>query len=132
MGIWEAFKDVFSAVQKADNIEITNKVIALQTEVMAVYEENRALRAKQSELEAAVHLKARMQFEKDAYWMGEGRTENDGPYCSRCYDVDAKSVRMVQRYDHYFKCTQCETAVRIPGIKPPREGPSNNIDIIRT
>lgn len=121
MGIIDTFKDVFTLVQKADNIELTNKIIALQTDVLAVFEENRTLKEKVRLLDDALELKVKMQFDKDAYWMGDGRTEKDGPYCSRCYDVDRKTVRMGLRFNHYFRCTQCETSVQIPGIKPLRD-----------
>ena len=120
MGIIDTLKDAVTLVQKADNIELTKKIIALQADVMAVFEENRSLKEKVSGLEGALELKGKMQFDRDAYWMGDGRTENDGPYCSRCYDVDSKPVRMVSRYNDFFKCTQCETQVQIPGIKPTR------------
>jgi hypothetical protein len=125
VGIIDTLKDVATLVQKADNIELTNKVIALQTEVLGVFEENRTLRDRVSAAESALELKAKMQFDKDVYWMGDGRTEKDGPYCSRCFDIDGKPVRMVSRYNDFFKCTQCETQVQIPGIKPTRpSGPT--------
>lgn len=125
MGVLDSLKDVVTLVQKADNIDLTNKIIALQTDVLAVYEENRTLRDGLLAAKAALEQKARMQFEKDAYWMGDGRTESDGPYCPRCFDVDGKSVRMVLRFNDWFKCLQCETQVQIPGIKPPRpSGPT--------
>ena len=120
----ETFKDVFTLVQKTDNIELINKIIALQTDAMGVMEENRTLKDKARALEDALELKGKMQFDKDAYWMGEGRTEKEGPYCSRCFDMDRKPVRMLQRYNDYFACTQCETKVQIPGIKPTRGGPA--------
>ena len=121
MGVIDTLKDVVTLVQKADNIELTKKIIGLQTDILAMTEENRSLRDKVSKLEAALDLRGKMHFEKDAYWMGDGRTEKDGPYCPRCYDIDGRPVRMTLGYDDFFRCPQCKTSVQIPGIKPPKD-----------
>ena len=120
MGLIETFKDVFTLVQKADNIELTNKIISLQTDVMAVLEENRTIKDKARSLEEALELKAQMQFDDDAYWTGAGRNAADGPYCPRCFDVDRKSVRMIQGFGYFFACTHCKISVEITSVKPPK------------
>ena len=72
MGIVDTLKEAVVLIQKADNIELNRTILALQTEVFGLLEENRGLKAK-----IATH--EQLSWRKNSYWIGD-----DGPFCSRC------------------------------------------------
>jgi hypothetical protein len=131
MGIIDTLKDVATLVQKTDNIELTKEIIALQTGVVAMLDENRTLRERVLALESALDLKGKMQFDRDAYWMGEGRAEKDGPYCPRCYDHDGKTIRMLLGFNDVFRCPECKTSAKISGIRPLRSDAPVSVRVTR-
>ena len=44
MGILDTAKDVITLVQKADNLELVKQVLALQSDIMKMMDENRTLK----------------------------------------------------------------------------------------
>jgi hypothetical protein len=95
MGILDTVKDVAILIQKADNIELVKQVMALQIQAQDLVEENRLLKAKLATREA-------LTFRKNAYWLSD-----DGPFCSKCWDADAKLVRLHVRVKHVPTCPNC-------------------------
>jgi hypothetical protein len=93
MGILETVKDVAVLVQKADNIELYQKILELQVQVMSVLEENYDLKARVRELADAAAFQGTLEFRDNMYYRRVGET-TDGPYCSKCWDAERKAVRL--------------------------------------
>ncbi len=47
-----------------------------------------------------------LQFKDNVYMASNG----EGPFCSRCYDVEGKDVHMHSKETLYF-CPECQTTV---------------------
>lgn len=108
MGILDTVKDVAVLIQKADNIELVKQVLALQIQAQDLVEENRLLKSKLATREA-------LAFRKNAYWLAE-----DGPFCSKCWDADAKLVRLHVRVDHVPRCPNCGGHAIDPDMPAPK------------
>jgi len=92
MGIIDNFKDVLKIADAANNFELYKKVVELQTSVLALQEENQALKERIREIENRNDIAGRLHVKDNAYYLNDGK-QLDGPYCMRCWDVDGKLVR---------------------------------------
>jgi regulator of replication initiation timing len=112
MAVFETFKEAIGLIQKVDNIELYRQMLELQTQVFAVIEENHELRGENHALKEQLAQRQDLQFRENCYWTSAG----DGPFCSRCYDVDKNLVRLHVREKQVPYCWACKTAAM------PRKG----------
>jgi regulator of replication initiation timing len=96
MSILETAKDVITLVQKADNLELVKQVLALQTDIMKMMDENRALKDENRSLREDLNVRRRLVFRNNAYWLPAEDGSEEGPFCATCRDGDNKLVRMSQ------------------------------------
>lgn len=102
MGVIDTAKDLMSIVQKLDNIELQRKAISLQQELYDLQEEVRVLRERLANRE-------QLSFRRNAYWRGE-----EGPFCSRCFDVEGKVVRLHVTRTFMPMCPACTRVANDP------------------
>lgn len=69
MGILDTAKDVITLVQKADNLELVKQVLALQSDIMKMMDENRSLKDENRALQAQLHTKQNLIFRNNRYWL---------------------------------------------------------------
>ena len=113
MGVIETLKDVATLVQKTDNIEVVRQVIELQGQVYDLVTENGALKAELQRARDAAKVRAELRFEKNRYWQG-----SEGPFCSRCWDVDQRLVRLNEGTLKRPWCPACKSSPPDPDVKP--------------
>ena len=94
MSVLETAKDVITLVQKADNLELVKQVLALQSDIMKMMDENRALKDENRALRDELNIKLKLVFRNDAYWLPNDSGSEEGPYRATCRDGDGKLVRM--------------------------------------
>jgi hypothetical protein len=86
--------------------------------------ERETARARVRELEAQSSATQSMRFARNAFWIGEGYAEENGPFCPTCWGTDRRAVRMVVSnrgaIQEHARCGHCETAL---WIKDPDEPP---------
>ena len=105
MGAIETVKELAFMIQKLDNVELLKQLVSLQEQVYGLAEENRALKER-------LATREKLTFKKKAYWL-----DNQGPFCSNCWDADQKLIRLHVRRDFRPLCPQCH------GVAPdPDEG----------
>lgn len=113
MGWYEAIKDVVSLVQKSNDLELLKKVMELQTAGTGLSEENVQLKREVHRLEEALSITGDLQYDKSSYWLRKGDEKGEGPYCSRCWEVDHRLIRMLpHRAGRGSECPQCKTSIR--------------------
>jgi len=100
MGIVENIKETAKLIQKIDNIDLYRRILDLQAEVMELVDENRRLKEQ-------LQVRSELTFDKGAYWLGKDEKTRDGPFCSRCWDVDRKLVRIRCAPGYTPVCPQC-------------------------
>ena len=111
MGLYEAIKDGVEVARKADNIEVMKQLLDAQREALDLFEENRALKDRIRELEEKQKLQGSLKFRDNQYWREDGET-SEGPFCTTCWDVENRLVRMRQGTRsgtgrEFFYCDWC-------------------------
>ena len=114
MGAIENIKDVLKLAQTVGNADLYDKLNAVQMDFLELSEKARQLQEENHELREKVSRKERMDelFSKrthrdNAYWV-----DNDGPYCTGCWDSNDKPVRMTTYDDTGFAvCPVCKLQV---------------------
>ena len=82
MGVLDTLKEAVGLMQKVDNIELYKRMLELQSQVVTLVEENRALNER-------LVTREKLSFSKNAYWLDDA-----GPFCSSCWDKEGKLVRL--------------------------------------
>ena len=114
MGVLDTIKDLAVLVQKADNLELLKHVLALQSQVQDMFNENRTLRDKVGALEATIELARSLSFRAPFYFVVGDET----PFCPRCWEVDRKAVHVVLIFRNgstRWDCKQCNQTYLIKG-----------------
>jgi len=71
-------------------------MLEMQGKILELSEENKELKEK-------LEIKGKITLKNNFYYI-----ENDGPFCTRCRDVEKKLVRAHPK-GNYAKCPECET-----------------------
>lgn len=108
MSMIETVKEIAVLVQKADNVELLQRVLELQGQILELLEENHQLKARVRELEETAETDEALVFENGIYWLEVEGGERDGPFCSKCWDVDQMLVRLQQLSGGSLYCPGCE------------------------
>lgn len=106
MGLYDGIKDVAKVVQKADNIELYQKLLDLsaqaldmQNTINLLTEENRRLK-EYNEISRDIirHSETYITLTND---------KNDIKYCSYCWDAEHKLIQINEYSGGYFRCNRC-------------------------
>lgn len=85
----ELLKDAKNFATGANDLQLKGVLLDIQDAVYELQDENRELRLKVEELENNNILGSEIEFKSGAYYRNE-----DGPFCTKCWDVDNKLVRL--------------------------------------
>ncbi len=111
MSILDDVKSVGQLVQQIGNIELHEKIMDLRGEVMELLEENIELKREIESLKEKFQTKESLKFERNAYWI-DGVGGKDGPFCSKCWDIEKLLVRMLRMPNRrYVECPKCKVPV---------------------
>jgi len=120
MGVIETASDLAKLAQKLGNIEVYERVISLQSQVMELIGANMSLREEMQPLKEELRkLNDRTEITKSLkhqnnnyYTVVAGK--EDGPFCTVCWDVDKRLVRMfgyqVLVGGTRYRCDYCSRA----------------------
>jgi hypothetical protein len=126
MGILDTVKDVASLVQKADNIELYQKILELQIQIMGLLEDNHSLRSELRNRQERSRFENGLEFRNNMYWHRLGPDKVDGPFCSKCWDAAEKAVRLQRLTGGMMWCPHCERSA--PGTEPPSASDSRGFE----
>jgi len=121
MSIIDDIKSVAKTIQQAGNIELYQKILDLQGQALEVVEESSKLRDENRELKEKLQIKENLKHERNSYWLDSGGKQ-DGPFCSRCWDVDKNLVRLHPGGNPaYYHCPNCKAGSVLvkPELDPP-------------
>jgi hypothetical protein len=105
MGIVETMKDVLVLVQKTDNIDLVKQILSLQVQVSEMQDENRRLRERVKELEAAAIFAKTMRFEQPFYFAADDKV----PHCAQCWESDRRAIHLKSDWkDRRWECYRCK------------------------
>lgn len=104
MSFIETTKDIISVLQKADNIDLIQKMVGIQEEYLKFFEENTELKQQLKDLTEKLILKGKMEFDGTVYKL-DGR----GYYCPKCYEDEGKPINLTFHTDYNNGyCPKCE------------------------
>lgn len=114
MGIVDEVKSVAGLVNKLKDPELMQHVINLQNSVLELNNENAKLREKVTDLENIIknlekekEVGESLNIEFGTYFSTRN-SKKDGPFCTRCFDVDRNLVRLNVLTNGYAECPQCK------------------------
>lgn len=108
MGMIENAKSLGKLVQQLGNLDAYQKIVELQSDMLELLDENLRLKEEAAELKQSIELQESVKFEFDAYWIiRQGDQDDDGPFCSCCWDVRRQLVRLQQRA-FGMECPACK------------------------
>lgn len=94
MGVLSEIQEAVKLAQKADNVDLYRRILDLQAEVQELVQEKRNLEDQVAELEEALEFQDSLVPVGDVYGAKEHGEIVDGPFCTRCWDVNAQAVRL--------------------------------------
>jgi hypothetical protein len=130
MSIYDGLKDAAKVLKEANKIEQYKEILDAQEKMMEMQERIKSLEEVNAELKKRKDIADELEYRDKSYWLDE-----DGPFCSRCWDADSKLVRLrqqnVQKSD--FDCDNCGTRnIRVfpelyvnPSVGSPRSRPTS-------
>jgi len=107
MGAVDTVKDLAKLVQQLDNIEIVQKVIQLQSDLMELQGTVQDLRDENRDLKKQLEAPEDLMFRDNLLWRSASVTSDPGPFCSCCYDSDGKLIHMHGSTHEGYRCPTC-------------------------
>ena len=108
MGIIDTAKDLATLVQKLDNIELNKKILELQGQIMSVLDENYSLKGQVRDLSGRLEFQGGLEFRQNMYFRRVPDGSEDGPFCSKCWDVEKTAVRLQTLRSGAQFCPSCK------------------------
>lgn len=102
MGIYDAIKDGISVVKASDNIELLKSFMEIQNGYWEMQEELTKIKEENRVLKEELELKEKVIFKGNMYYINNDNNE-EGPFCTRCYDENRSLVRM-HDMGHGYQC----------------------------
>jgi hypothetical protein len=100
--IVDLIRAIVGLAKKAGNQELNAKVadlqvriLAIQTQLIELTNENQDLRKRASDLEQAVEIGKGLKYEESVYWLPKD-AGREGPFCPNCWDSQHKLIRLTQ------------------------------------
>lgn len=121
MGIYDAFKDVMSVAQKADNIDLYHKLLDLsaqavemQNKVYELTEENRKLKLRISELQKARDIEEDLELLPEGYLIRKSEKEKgkNTAYCAACWQNYKKLMPYTRTIGNKRQCNNCHSLLQ--------------------
>lgn len=107
MGVFDELKSVASTLQEAGKIDQYRQILDAQKELLEMQKRIFDLEFENRELKEAINKKKKLINRAEVYYSIEDGKE-DGPFCTLCYDVRGKLVRMNYWNENCKKCNNCE------------------------
>src|SRR5499427_6448984 len=90
MNILDRAKDVAQAVHEIKNLELSQRIVNLHSDIVALVEENVRLKDEIKELKETLRLKREMKY-KEPFYFVDG---DDVPFCPACWESKSQPVHL--------------------------------------
>lgn len=119
--IFDRLKSIWKVLQEAGKIGQYQQILDTQQQLFETQNKIVKLEAENTELKTKLKIKEGLRYENNAYWLIE-ENKKDGPFCSRCWDVEKNTVRLKSSANPAFRsCPECKTSFQIgPVYDPPQ------------
>lgn len=117
----DGLKIAGKTLQEAGKIEQYQQILDAQQKMLEMQSQIADLTEENKKLKVELHTKESLVFEKNAYWSVNGDSK-DGPFCSRCWDVNNNTVRLKPSINNeaFSSCPECDKQFQTdPSYSPP-------------
>jgi len=110
MGTIDNIKLLVSTAKRLKDPELMAHVLDVQTSVLELKDRLERAEKENKTLKQQLEIKESI-FHKSGLYFTKNNEEVDGPFCTRCWDVDNKLVRLpVTRGNRWTLCPECKNA----------------------
>ena len=109
MWLYDAMKDVAKLAQKADNIELYQRLLDLSAQALDLQAENTKLKEENAELRKKRDLASEIVRHKEPY-ITLRNDVNDLYYCSHCWDSQQLLIQVKCHKNGAFECAHCKAS----------------------
>lgn len=105
----DVIRDAVQIAREAKRTDLADKLFDVYQRMTEMLEENRELHGEIVALREAKRINEALIPKINEYWLPKGNAE-DGPFCTVCWDVDSKLVRLHRGYvmeTEYYSCPYC-------------------------
>ena len=120
MAIFDELKSIGKVLQEAGKIEQYQQILDTLQKLLEMQKKIDELEADKRELREKLNIKENLKYENSMYWIYH-TDRKDGPFCSRCWDVNKNLVRVKQSVSNpaFHTCPECKTQVQTGHIPRP-------------
>lgn len=93
MGFYDVIKDAAKVAKEAGNIDLYAKILEVQEKAMDLQNENDRLKKEIETLKNNRETNDALVFRDNEYYLNKDE-EEDGPFCSTCWDGNDKLIRL--------------------------------------
>jgi hypothetical protein len=108
MSIVTDTKEIVSIIQKLGNMELYQKILDLQSEILEITEENNSLKRELTQAKEQLEIKEKMIFKKPFWYMDGDNT----PFCPHCWENERKTIHLigptVTSFGPNYDCPHCK------------------------
>ena len=112
MGLIDTAKEALELVDQVKNVDLYKRLVDLQHEAIEFTEQLKSKDKMIEQLEDALALKGKLVCKGSVYFIADEAGESiEGPFCTRCFDVDHIKCRIVAcgRIDNPdVQCLKCK------------------------
>lgn len=112
MGLIDTAKEALELVDQVKNVDLYRRLVDLQREAMEFTEQLKNKEEMIKQLDEALALKGKLICKGSVYFIADETGEFiDGPFCTKCFDVDHNKCRIVAygRIDNpEVQCLKCK------------------------
>ena len=135
MGFYDGLKDAAAVLKEANKIPEYREILDAMEKMLEMQKRIADLEAQNKDLLAKLETKGRLSYDRSTYWLAKEDGTTEGPFCSRCWDVEKKLVRTHSRGNpDVHQCPECKNVVQLKNNprsqfrQPPYESPSSFSD----
>ena len=121
MALFDELKSIGNVLQEAGKIEQYKQILDALQKLLEMQKRIDELETGNKKLKEKLETKVSLQFENGAYWAIKKGASKDGPFCSRCWDVEKNTVRMKPGVSNpaFHSCPECKGQFQTnPGYQP--------------
>jgi len=108
MGLIDTAKEALELVDQVKNVDLYRRLVDLQREAMEFTEQLKNKDEMIKQLKEALALKGKLICKGSVYFIADETGDFiDGPFCTRCFDVDHNKCRIVARGSTNNPAVQC-------------------------
>lgn len=112
MGVFEELKSIGRVLQEAGKIDLYQKILEVQSNLLEYQKEIADLKNQNIELMEKLRMKGKLVYDsKEKAYFSEEDSERNSPFCPNCWENDNRTIHLSKYIYHdsiiHWKCPKC-------------------------